>query len=150
MLQVLNKSSHEKVGRYLNEQMRIDPNGSFILQADLDETANKSIFKRVYVGYRMLRNGFRECCRQTIRLDGTFFKLISGGALLVAIGKDNDNRMFPIAWALVDDENQRSWTWFLEILFQDMSISNGFDWSFISDQQNVCIYYNIFYYNFIM
>ena len=27
-----------KVGRYLKEQMRIDPNGSFILQVDLDET----------------------------------------------------------------------------------------------------------------
>ena len=97
VLQVQNKSSHEKVGRYLNEQMRFDPNGSFILQADLDETANKSIFKRVYVGYSMLRNGFRECCRQIIGLDGTFFKLITGGALLVTIGKDNDDRMFPIA-----------------------------------------------------
>ena len=38
-----------KVRRYLKEQMRIDPNGSFILQADLDENTNKSIFKRVYV-----------------------------------------------------------------------------------------------------
>ena len=44
-----------KVTRYLKEQMRIDPNGSFILQTDLDENTNKSIFKRVYVGYCMLR-----------------------------------------------------------------------------------------------
>ena len=55
-----------KVRRYLNEQMRIDPNGYFILQANLGETTNKSNFKRVYVGYNMLRNGFRQCCRQII------------------------------------------------------------------------------------
>ena len=77
---------------------------------DLNETTNKSIFKRVYVGYNMLRNGFRQCCRQIIRLNETFFKSITSGALLAAIGKDNDNRMFPIAWAVVDGENQRSWT----------------------------------------
>ena len=86
-----------KVRRYLKEQMRIDHNGSFILQANLDETTNKSIFKRLYVGYNMLMNGFRECCRKIIGLEGTFFKSITGVALLAAIGKDNDNRMFPIA-----------------------------------------------------
>ena len=34
-----------KVRRYLEKQMRIDSNGSFILHTDLDETTNKSIFK---------------------------------------------------------------------------------------------------------
>ena len=29
-----------KVRRYLKEKMMIDPNGSFILQVDLDETTN--------------------------------------------------------------------------------------------------------------
>ena len=77
---------------------------------DLNETTNKSIFKRVYVGYNMLRNGFRQCCRQIIGLNETFFKSITCGALLAAIRKDNDNRMFPIAWVVVDGENQRSWT----------------------------------------
>ena len=86
-----------KVRRYLKEQMRIDPNGSFIFQANLDENTNKSIFKRVYVGYSMLKNSFRQCCRQIIGLDGTFFKSVTGGALLATIGKENDNRMFPIA-----------------------------------------------------
>ena len=35
---------------YLKEQMMMDPTGSFILKTDLDETTNKSIFKRLYVG----------------------------------------------------------------------------------------------------
>ena len=69
------------------------------------------------MGYNMLRNGFRQCCRQIIGLDGTFLKPVTGGALLATIGKDNDNRMFPIAWVVVEGQNQRSWTWFLEILY---------------------------------
>ena len=85
--------------------MRIDPNGSFILHTDLDETTNKSIFKRLYVGYSLLRNWFRQGCRPIIGLDGTFLKSVISGALLVTIGKDNDNRMFPIAWAVVEGEN---------------------------------------------
>ena len=46
----------------------------------------------------MLRNGFKQGCRQIIGLDGTFLKSIIGGALLDAIGKDKDNRMFHITW----------------------------------------------------
>ena len=34
-----------------------------------------------------------------------FFKSIIGGALLAGIGKDIDNMMFPIAWAVVEGEN---------------------------------------------
>ena len=85
-----------KVRRCLEEQMSIDHIGSFIFQTDLDETANKSIFKRLYVGYSLLRNGFKQCCKPIIGLDGTFFKLVIGGALLAAIGKDNANKMFHI------------------------------------------------------
>ena len=49
------------------------------------------------MGHNIVRNCFRQCCRQIIGLDGTFFKSVTGGALLATIGKDNDNRMFPIA-----------------------------------------------------
>ena len=77
--------------------MRIDHNGSFITHIDLNETANKSIFKRFYVGYSLLMNEFKQGCRQIIGLDGTFSKSIIGSTLLAAIRKDNDNRMFHIA-----------------------------------------------------
>ena len=91
------EDNYGKVMSYLKEQMRIDPIGSFILQANFDETTNKSIFKRLYVGYNMLRNGFKKGCRQIIGLGGTFFKSVTNDALLAEIGKDNDNKMFPIS-----------------------------------------------------
>lgn len=75
-----------------------------------------------------------QSCRHTIGLDGTFLKSITGGFLLAAVEKDCNNMMFLIAWTVVEGENQQSWTWCLEILCQDMNISDGFGWSFISDQ----------------
>ena len=66
------KEHYGKVRRFLEKQMRIDHNRSLILQTDLDETTNKSIFKRLYVGYSLLRNEFKQGCRPIIGLDGTF------------------------------------------------------------------------------
>ena len=43
--------------------------------------------------------------------------------------------MFPIAWAVVEGENQTSWTWFIQLLMGDLGISDGLGWTIISDQQ---------------
>ena len=88
----------------------------------------------------MLRNEFKQGYRQIIELDGTFFKSVTNDALFAVIREDSGNRMFPIAWAVVEVENQQSWSWFFEILLQDMSIDDGFGWSFILNQQKVYIY----------
>ncbi|XP_078438609.1 uncharacterized protein LOC144709080 [Wolffia australiana] len=37
------------------------------------------------------------------------------GQLLSAVGKDGNNQMFAIAWAVVEGENEDSWTWFIEL-----------------------------------
>ena len=77
----------------------------------------RTSFKRLYVGYSMLKHGFMQGCRKIIGLDETFLKSLTNGALLAVVGKDCNNMMFPIAWPMVKGENQLSWTWFLENLF---------------------------------
>ncbi|CAN1172948.1 hypothetical protein LINPERHAP2_LOCUS30367 [Linum perenne] len=57
--------------------------------------------------------------------------------LLSAIGKDGNNQMFPICWAVVEGENRSSWSWFLELLKGHLSLNDGSGWSVISDQQKV-------------
>ncbi|GAA0187348.1 hypothetical protein LIER_34636 [Lithospermum erythrorhizon] len=62
-----------------------------------------------------------------------------GGQLLVAIGLDPNNNIFPIAYGLVEVENKVSWKWFLSHLYED--IREGIDeheqeyWTFMSDKQ---------------
>ena len=42
-------------------------------------------------------------------LDGCFFKGAMNGELLCAIGRDDSSQMYPIAWAVVEKENNESW-----------------------------------------
>ena len=53
------------------------------------------------------------------------------------MGKDGNKHIFPIAWAVVEGENQESWSWFLELLMKDLKINDGKHWTIISDQQKV-------------
>lgn len=74
-------------------------------------------------------------CRKVVCLDGCFFKGATNGELC-AIGRDANNQMYPIAWAVIEVENNNSWDWFWDLLFRDISVGGGTGWVFISDQQN--------------
>ena len=49
-----------------------------------------------------------EHCRPVISVDGTFLTGPYMGTLLVAIGNDANNRLVPLAFALVEAENNDS------------------------------------------
>lgn len=100
--------------------MRIDATKCFILQIDLDQTTNKSTFKRMYIVIVCWSRVLFRVVRKLLVSIGLFWKL-SGGSLLVVL-KDCNNKMFSIDWTVVEGENQMSWSWFLDILFWDMNI----------------------------
>lgn len=62
------------------------------------------------------------------------------GQLLVAVGRDGNNHMFPIAWAIVDKETTETWTWFFQYLSTDLCIGEGLGWSLVSDMQKGLIH----------
>ncbi|CAN0928547.1 hypothetical protein LINGRAHAP2_LOCUS36562 [Linum grandiflorum] len=74
-------------------------------------------------------------CRRFFALDGCFLKGEVPGMILSAVGKDGNNQMFPIAWAVVESENRSSWGWFITILQETMGLDDGTGWTVISDQQ---------------
>lgn len=59
------------------------------------------------------------------------------GKLLIAISRDANNQMWPIAWAVVQVKNRKTWSWFLSLLIKDLDIGDGQGWTIISDQQKV-------------
>ncbi|XP_014490829.1 sodium/potassium/calcium exchanger 1-like [Vigna radiata var. radiata] len=78
------------------------------------------------------------CCRPIIGLDGCFLKGKYGRELLTAVGRDGNEQMLPIAYVVVEVENKDGWTWFLELLIEDLDgkdVCAGI--TFISDQQKV-------------
>ncbi|XP_022041703.1 uncharacterized protein LOC110944350 [Helianthus annuus] len=76
-------------------------------------------------------------CRKLLCLDGCFLKTFLGGMLFAAIGRDANDQMYPLAWAVVEGENNDSWEWFMEEQRKCLVVHDGGKgWTFVSDQQN--------------
>ena len=95
----------------------------------------KTRFKRMYICYGGLKQGFNEGCRPIIGLDGCHIKGVHPGQLLTAVGIDGNNQMYPVAFAVVEIENKDTWSWFVNLLRDDLKIENSLHWSFITDKQ---------------
>ncbi|XP_021743194.1 uncharacterized protein LOC110709288 [Chenopodium quinoa] len=64
------------------------------------------LFIRMYMCLAALKNGFNKGCRALISLDDCHFKRAYPGQILVVVGKDGNNQIFPIALATVEIENK--------------------------------------------
>ncbi|GJS50785.1 chloroplast stem-loop binding protein of 41 kDa b, chloroplastic [Tanacetum coccineum] len=57
------------------------------------------------------------------------------GQVLVAVGLDSNNGIYPLAYALVEAETKSSWCWFLQCLGDDIDLHPNSNFTFISDRQ---------------
>ncbi|KAK1664520.1 hypothetical protein QYE76_052679 [Lolium multiflorum] len=73
------------------------------------------VFHRAFWSFEQCTRAF-EHCRPVIAVDGTFLTGQYKGTLLVAIANDASNRLVPLAFALVEIENNDNWEWFFHIL----------------------------------
>src|SRR5579859_3247311 len=55
-------------------------------------------------------------CRSVLGLDGTHLKSKFQGILLCATGVNANGSLFPLAYAVVDAENDDNWLWFVKLL----------------------------------
>nr|GEW36588.1 hypothetical protein [Tanacetum cinerariifolium] len=90
---------------------------------------------RIYVCLGALKLGFRACRRDLLGLDGAFMKGPFLGQVLVAIGLDSKNGIYPLSYALVEAETKSSWFWFLQCLGDDIDLHPDSNFTFISDRQ---------------
>ncbi|GKA00260.1 heat stress transcription factor B-4-like protein, partial [Tanacetum coccineum] len=93
------------------------------------------VFQRIYVCLGALKLGFRACRRDLLGLDGAFMKGSFLGQVLVAVGLDSNNGIYPLAYALVEAESKSSWCWFLQCLGDDIDLHPNSNFTFISDRQ---------------
>ncbi|XP_076943572.1 uncharacterized protein LOC143613850 [Bidens hawaiensis] len=89
-------------------------------------------FGSYYICFKAVKDGWISGCRKVICLDGCFLK--NSGQLLSAVGRDANNHIFPLAWAVVSVENKKNWTWFLNLLRDDIEMESGHGLTLISDQ----------------
>ncbi|KAL7169550.1 hypothetical protein ACSBR2_034559 [Camellia fascicularis] len=101
-------SSFDQLRWYLGTGMRTNPGSVFEL--DVDESSG--CFRRLFVAFHGCLYGF-QFCRPLLFVDDTFLKGRYKGHLLAATSKDGNQGLFPLAFAIVDAENQDNWMWFL-------------------------------------
>ncbi|XP_048611719.1 uncharacterized protein LOC125586002 [Brassica napus] len=87
----------------------------------------------VFLAFGASVNGF-PFMRKVVVVDGTFLNGKYKGTLLAALAQDGNFQIFPIAFAVIDTENDDSWHWFFTQL--NLLIPDDEGLAIISDRHN--------------
>ncbi|XP_047178708.1 uncharacterized protein LOC124845628 [Vigna umbellata] len=97
------------------------------------EDSFKNQFKKIYdYAHELLRYNPGSTVKVKVDSDNGKYK----GELFTSIGRDPNDQMLPLAYAIVEVENKDSWAWFLELLIEDLGgaeVCNSC--TFMADQQ---------------
>ncbi|GFZ11322.1 hypothetical protein Acr_22g0007200 [Actinidia rufa] len=105
-------SSYEKLPRFMRTLELRNPGTAVILETlDLGIMGVRAL-DRIFWAFRPCIEGFKHC-PPVIGIDGTFLYGRYTGVMLIAMAKTVTNNIFPLAFALVESENYRDWSWFI-------------------------------------
>ncbi|KAG9450309.1 hypothetical protein H6P81_010274 [Aristolochia fimbriata] len=91
-----------------------------VITTDEDVTRRNFVrFDRAFWAFGPAIHGF-QFCRPFISVNGTHLYRKYKGCLLIATLFDRDNRLLPLAFALVETENIDTWTWFISCLVRQV------------------------------
>ncbi|KAL1341755.1 hypothetical protein AAHE18_09G109000 [Arachis hypogaea] len=105
--------------QYCEQLKRTNP-GSI---ASVYGSPTDNCFQRLFVSFQACIYGFLNACRPLLGLDRTYLKSKYLGTLLLATGFDGDSALFPLAFGVVDEENDDNWMWFLSELHNLLEIN---------------------------
>lgn len=116
------------------EQIKKTNPGSY---AEVFTAGSDSRFQRFFISFYASLHGFLNGCLPVICLGGIQLKSKYLGTLLSATSFDADGGVFPLAFGVVDEENDDSWMWFLLELRKalEMSTDKIPPLTFLSDGQ---------------
>ncbi|XP_021747874.1 uncharacterized protein LOC110713735 [Chenopodium quinoa] len=125
---------YEQVWDYAVSILKYNPGSTTVVKVDGVQNP-QPVFQRLYVCLQACKQGFMAGCRPILGVDGAHLKGAYPGILLTAVGKNGNNNIFPVAWAVVEVENGETWTWFLEILRKDIaSVADSVTWVHEADE----------------
>ena len=85
---------------------------------------NTEIFQRVFWSFKPSIEGF-EYCRPILSIDGAHLYEKYKDTLMIAMGCDEDNKLFPLTFAITEGENFDSWGWFLACIRNKVTQQTG-------------------------
>ncbi|XP_039135516.1 uncharacterized protein LOC120272744 [Dioscorea cayenensis subsp. rotundata] len=101
------KASYDLLLWYASKVTETNPDSIVLIEKDGER------FRLGFFCFQASLDGFRMGCRPMLFLDGTHLLGRYGGILLGATGKDGNEGFFQLAFAIVDNETDDNWTWFI-------------------------------------
>jgi hypothetical protein len=95
MLHAMNAKNPRMYFEYVPKPKILRPNG-------------RQYFFHAFWTFGQCIEAFKHCC-DILSIDGTFLIEKYEGTLLIAIGIDADRQLVPLAFAIVEKENNGSW-----------------------------------------
>ncbi|KAH9781137.1 SWIM-type domain-containing protein [Citrus sinensis] len=129
------KASYSKLFRYMHALLNSNPGSTVSLERDWFGGAEFLIFKRFFICFDSSRRGFFEGCRPMIGVDGCHLKGPYRGVLLTAVSIDANYGIYPLAMCVAETENNDSWQYFMDKLYDQVGCNSGEGLCFISDRQ---------------
>ncbi|KAH9625142.1 hypothetical protein KSS87_015101 [Heliosperma pusillum] len=102
------KEHYSRLGSYMAALEQGNPTSTFTLFTNPNITSNPEVFQRFFVCFDALKQGWLLGCRKLLCVDSCFLKTFLGGQLMAVIGRDANEQMFPLAWAVVEGENNET------------------------------------------
>ncbi|WMV32999.1 hypothetical protein MTR67_026384 [Solanum verrucosum] len=132
--------SYNKLEGYAIELRSCNSGSDIVIDLSKEALSNgKRKFLRMYICFKAMKLGFKSGLRPLIGLDGTFLKGKAKGQVLCVVDQDSNNSFYPLAWAVVDKETKRTWTWFMPHLQHSLELQNGEGLTFILDMQKALL-----------
>ncbi|XP_048613401.1 uncharacterized protein LOC106442605 [Brassica napus] len=105
-------ASYQSLPNYLQRLIEANPGTLAHLDTDYVESVGRR-FKYMFIAMGESVKGF-EFVRKVVVIDGTHLRGKYAGCLLTASAQDGNYQIYPLAFAVVDGENDKSWEWFFE------------------------------------
>lgn len=130
------ESSYKLLPKYFYVVKYANPGSITNIKTEKDDKG-QTRFKYAFMALKACIDGWKHL-RKVIVVDGTHMFGKYKGCLLTASGQDANFQVFPIAFAVVDNETNESWSWFFEKLTE--IVEDGSDLSIVSDRANqICV-----------
>ncbi|KAL3518767.1 hypothetical protein ACH5RR_021356 [Cinchona calisaya] len=126
---------HLNIRDYCATMIFKNPGSIVLIRIESMAINRNPVFRRMFVMYATQSKGFIDGCRLAIGLEACHLKGVYKGQSMHAVGRDTNNKMFPLAIALVESECKDSWSWILEILTEHIGMPTEKGWFFISDRR---------------
>ena len=107
-------NQYRLIRRYALAMLSTNPGSSAYASRD------GAFFQRMYICLKACTRGFKFGCWLILCLDACHLKGEYRGQLLCAIGLNENDDMFPIAYAVAEAETRESWQWFIQLLLEDL------------------------------